>query len=95
MPCSYLPPRADIEKDPRGDDKNLIKQAIEPDYKEYGRLMAGAAGMPVSTPTAQVSRVKNVARPVAHSMPALSCPNSGLQISHSLISHQPRRLVKP
>jgi hypothetical protein len=60
--------RVDVEKDSRGDDKSVIKQAIEPDHKEYARLMAGAAGMPA--PTAHAPQVNNVARPVPAGKPA-------------------------
>jgi hypothetical protein len=62
--------RIDVEKDPRGDDKNLIKQAIEPDHKEYARLMAGAAGMAASAPTVHAPQVNNLARPVPNGVPA-------------------------
>lgn len=34
--------RVDIEKDSRGDDRNAVRQAIEPDHKDYARLMSGA-----------------------------------------------------
>ena len=35
--------RIDVEKDQNGDDKNVIKAAIQPDHKEYAALM----GQPV------------------------------------------------
>ena len=43
--------RIDIEKEPNGDDKNVIKLAITPDNKEYASLMgavSGAASAPQS-----------------------------------------------
>ncbi len=35
--------RADVELDSRGDDRNVIRQAVEPDHKAYAALMGGAA----------------------------------------------------
>jgi hypothetical protein len=35
--------RVDIEKDPKGQDRNVIKVAIEPDHPEYAKWMGGAA----------------------------------------------------
>ncbi len=34
--------RIDVEKDGRGDMRNVVKVAIEPDHPEYARLMGGA-----------------------------------------------------
>ena len=31
--------RVDIEKDDRGDDRNVVKTAVEPDHSEYARIM--------------------------------------------------------
>ncbi len=31
--------RIDVEKDQNGEDKNVVKAAIQPDHKEYGQLM--------------------------------------------------------
>ncbi|MFZ5656801.1 MAG: hypothetical protein ACOY37_07065, partial [Pseudomonadota bacterium] len=38
--------RIDIEKDGRGDLKNVIKSAVEPDHPDYARLM----GVPPKNP---------------------------------------------
>lgn len=40
--------RIDVEKDARGEDRNVVKLAVEPDHKDYGALMGGAAGRPSS-----------------------------------------------
>ena len=39
--------RIDVEKDSKGENRNVIKLAIEPDHKEYAALM----GAPSKTPT--------------------------------------------
>lgn len=31
--------RIDVEKDAKGENRNIVKQAIEPDHKDYARLM--------------------------------------------------------
>ena len=47
--------RVDIEKDDRGDDRNVVKVAIEPDHPEYARIMGvtskvtGISPVPAST----------------------------------------------
>ncbi len=66
--------RVDVEKDSRGDDKNVIKQAIEPDHKEYARLMAGAAPSAAS-PTGTASPTHAVA-PIAQ--PTYAKPAAGI-----------------
>jgi hypothetical protein len=33
--------RIDVEKDNKGENRNVVKQAIEPDHKDYARLMSG------------------------------------------------------
>ncbi len=33
--------RVDIELDSRGDARNVIRQAVEPDHKDYAALMGG------------------------------------------------------
>ena len=51
--------RVDIEKDSRGDDRNVIKLAVEPDHPEYVKWMgrsaqapSASAPTPVATPSA-------------------------------------------
>ncbi len=41
--------RVDIEQDSRGDDKNTIRQAVEPGHKDYAALMAGGVAGPAGT----------------------------------------------
>ena len=38
--------RVDVEKDSKGEDRNVVKLAIEPDHKDYAALMGGAAKAP-------------------------------------------------
>lgn len=38
--------RIDVEKDQNGDDKNVVKAAIQPDHKEYGQLMGAVPRVP-------------------------------------------------
>ena len=38
--------RVDVEKDAKGEDRNVVKIAIEPDHKDYAALMGVAATAP-------------------------------------------------
>jgi hypothetical protein len=38
--------RVDVEKDAKGEDRNVVKIAIEPDHKDYAALMGGVAKGP-------------------------------------------------
>jgi hypothetical protein len=38
--------RVDVEKDAKGEDRNVVKIAIEPDHKDYAALMGGTAKGP-------------------------------------------------
>ena len=58
--------RVDVEKDSRGDDKNVIKQAIEPDHKDYARLMAGSS-QSASSPAGPISPAHVAAAPTTQS----------------------------
>ena len=63
--------RIDVEKDNKGEYRNTIKQVIEPDHKDYARLMgvppkAGAA--PVAA--APQAKPANPARPASVGKPA-------------------------
>jgi len=53
--------RVDIEKDGRGDDKNVIKIAIEPDHPQYAALM----GVPPKASGGGTSGAPAQARPAA------------------------------
>ena len=54
--------KLDWEKDAKGDDKNVVKQAIAPDHKEYGTAM-GAVSAPAPTPAASTQATSNAGRP--------------------------------
>ena len=41
--------RIDVEKDQNGEDKNVVKAAIQPDSKEYAALMGAVSRAPVPT----------------------------------------------
>ena len=41
--------RIDVEKDQNGEDKNVVKAAIQPDSKEYAALMDAVSRAPVPT----------------------------------------------
>jgi hypothetical protein len=38
--------RIDVEKDQNGDDKNVVKAAIQPDHKDYAQLMGAVPRVP-------------------------------------------------
>lgn len=40
--------RVDVEKDAKGEDRNVVKLAVEPDHKDYAPLMGVAPKAPVS-----------------------------------------------
>ena len=56
--------RIDVEKDQNGEDKNVVKAAIQPDSKEYAALMGAVSRAPV--PTGGF----NSSAPAAHAAPA-------------------------
>ncbi len=60
--------RVDVEKDAKGEDRNVVKVAIEPDHKDYAALMqiAPRSAGSVATPTAAPARAASPApqRPV-------------------------------
>lgn len=41
--------RIDVEKDQNGEDKNVVKAAIQPDHKDYGQLMGAFPRAPAPT----------------------------------------------
>lgn len=59
--------RIDVEKDSKGEYRNTIKQVIEPDHKDYARLM----GVPPKAGTAPVAAAPQ-AKPATPSRPAVS-----------------------
>lgn len=58
--------RIDVEKDAKGENRNIVKQAIEPDHKDYARLMSGIPK--VSNPSGGNSGT--TAQPVPQRSPA-------------------------
>jgi hypothetical protein len=75
--------RIDIEKDGRGEDRNTIKAAIEPDHKDYALVMGvmprGSSGGGQSGAPAAVA-APSYTPPAAHtpsSRPATSTVPSG------------------
>ena len=56
--------RIDVEKDQNGEDKNVVKAAIQPDSKEYAALMGAISRAPI--PTGGFSS----SAPAAHAVPA-------------------------
>jgi len=69
--------RVDIEKDDRGEDRNVVKMAIEPDHPEYARIM----GVP--------SKLKATAP--APSNPATSAPAASLAQTNAASAPAPQR----
>jgi len=59
--------RIDVEKDNKGEYRNTIKQVIEPDHKDYARLM----GIPPKAGTAPIVAAPQ-AKPASPSRPAVS-----------------------
>ena len=56
--------RIDVEKDQNGEDKNVVKAAIQPDSKEYAALMGAISRAPI--PAGGFSS----SAPAAHAVPA-------------------------
>ena len=69
--------RVDIEKDDRGEDRNVVKMAIEPDHPEYARIM----GVP--------SKLKATAP--APSNPATPAPAASLAQTNAASAPAPQR----
>lgn len=65
--------RVDIEKDDRGDDRNVVKMAVEPDHPDYARIM-GVPSMRAPNPVAPASSAPKATAPqsaaTAHQAPA-------------------------
>lgn len=68
--------RVDIEKDTKGEDRNVVKVAVEPDHPDYARLMGvspkpGVSPAPTAAvPAAPAQPVQAVARPAVSGKPA-------------------------
>lgn len=59
--------KIDIEKDNQGEHRNVIRNVIEPDHKEYARVMNG-----ISLSSSTVTPLRSA--PVASSMPPAASP---------------------
>jgi len=71
--------RIDIEKDGRGESKNVVKMAVEPGEPDYAAHMAGAgfipnrmAGSPTAVPPAHPATVPTAVPTAAAGRPAVS-----------------------
>ena len=64
--------KVEIEKDAKGDDRNVIGQVIEPDHKDYAAQMGGAARTSAAPATASYapSTPAATARPAVAGKPA-------------------------
>lgn len=71
--------RIDVEKDGKGEDRNVVKLAIEPDHKDYAVLMGGAPKVPTgggqSGPAALAAPA--FVAPARAAAPASQAPVSG------------------
>lgn len=57
--------RIDVEKDQNGDDKNVVKAAIQPDHKEYGQLMGAVPRVPSPAAPASAAPAPGYGAPAA------------------------------
>lgn len=63
--------RVDVEKDAKGEDRNVVKLAVEPDHKDYAGLMgavsrissAGATTVPVASSAPAPQRPATTSKP--------------------------------
>ena len=92
--------RVDIEKDSRGDDRNTIRQAIEPGHKDYAALMAGTAvaAAPVAATHPAATAAKAVPTPTwarpTHTAAAPATATAATR-PHSTTSATPAGMGKP
>lgn len=64
--------RVDVEKDAKGEDRNVVKLAVEPDHKDYATLMGAAPRAPTSgaTPAPATSGAPAPQRPATTGKPS-------------------------
>lgn len=70
--------RVDIEKDAKGEDKNVVKQVIEPDQKDYARIMGvvskttpgGGSTVAPATTTASAAPASQPQKPAIPAKPS-------------------------
>jgi hypothetical protein len=55
--------RVDVEKDQNGEDRNVVKQAITPDHKDYAALMGRPSAAPAAQQQAQAAPATPPNRP--------------------------------
>ena len=56
--------RVDVEKDGKGEDRNVVKIAIEPDHKDYAALRSGNSGATIQAPAAPATPARAAQPPV-------------------------------
>lgn len=73
--------RVDIEKDDRGDDRNVVKTAVEPDHPDYARTMgvpskltANAAVQGSATPSSAPAQTNGSTAPTPQRAPVSGKP---------------------
>jgi hypothetical protein len=62
--------RVDVEKDTKGEDRNVVKLAVEPDHKDYSALMGVPAKGGTSAPAPSPSQPAAQQRPAVSGKPA-------------------------
>ena len=65
--------RVDIEKDGRGDDRNVVKTAVEPDHPDYARIM-GVPSKLAPNPAAPASSDPKATAPQSAAAPVPQTP---------------------
>ena len=56
--------RVDVEKDGKGEDRNVVKIAIEPDHKDYAALRSGNSGTTIQAPASPAAPMRAAQPPV-------------------------------
>ena len=56
--------RVDVEKDGKGEDRNVVKIAIEPDHKDYAALRSGNSGTTIQSPASPATPARAAQPPV-------------------------------
>lgn len=63
--------RVDVEKDAKGEDRNVVKLAVEPDHKDYAALMGASPRAPVtSAPAPAATSAPTTQRPATTGKPS-------------------------
>ena len=57
--------RVEIEKDGKGEDRNVVKIAIEPDHKDYAAMRSGNSGTTMQAPASPAAPMRSAQPPVA------------------------------